>query len=214
MRTGGVARILGVCLGAMLFGSALAAAKPEEVVDDGLVRVEHSLLDELYVSPNASLAHYRRVSIDPVEVGFRKGWRKEHPEMSDKEFDLLCGEFAQSLREALVTELARGGYALTDAAGPDVLRVHASIEKANFASAEAGEDKHTFTRNSGEMTLRVQAFDAPSGVLVARAKDYEVTPQTRDFERADRVSTNAAAHRIFEKWAEEFRSALDVAHVK
>jgi hypothetical protein len=37
--------------------------------------------------------------------------------------------------------------------------------------------------------------------------------RTRDFERANRASTNAAAHRIFEKWAEEFRSALDVAHV-
>src|SRR5689334_10930451 len=35
--------LLGVCLGTVLTASAVQAAKPDEVVDDGLVRVEHSL---------------------------------------------------------------------------------------------------------------------------------------------------------------------------
>ena len=212
MPTISAARIVGACLGALLVGSAIQAAKPEEVVDDGLVRVEHSLLDELYVSPNAPLSHYSRVSIDPVEVSFKNGWRKEHPEMGDNEFNALCDGLAQALREALVAELARGGYALTDTPGSDVLRIHASIEKANFASAAKGEDMRTFSQVTGSMTLRIHAFDAPSSILVARAKDFEVTPRTDAFERADIVSTNVKARRIFEKWAEEFRSALDVAH--
>src|SRR4051812_47151088 len=109
MRTGGL-RIASAGLSALLVCAAFAAAKPEEAMDDGLVRVEHSLLDELYVSPNVSLAHYQHVTIDPVDVSFRKEWRNEHPEMSDKEFDYFCAELAQALREALVKELARGGY--------------------------------------------------------------------------------------------------------
>jgi len=195
----------------MLMCSTASAAKPEEVVDDGLVRVEHSLLEELYVSPNAPLSHYKRVSIDPVEVTFRKGWRKEHPDISDQQFAELCDSLAQSLREALVDELARGGYALADKPAPDVLRVHASIDKVEFASAEKGEDKKTeaYADNS-RMMLRVQAFDSPSSVLVARAKDYVMAPRN-GLETANIVAVNKISHRIFEKWAVEFRSALDVA---
>jgi hypothetical protein len=174
-------------------------------------RVEHSLLEELYVSPNAPLSHYKRVSIDPVEVSFRKGWRKEHPDVSDKQFAEFCDGLAQSLREALVDELARGGYALTDAADPDVLRVHASIEKADFPAIEKADDKKlaAYDDNS-KMMLRVRGFDAPSGVLVARAKDYVMAPR-QGLQSANVVRANLVSHRIFEMWAVEFRSALDVA---
>jgi hypothetical protein len=212
MKVTGLLRILGATLGALLVVSAVQAKKqPEEVNDDGLVRVEHSMLEELYLSPNAPLSHYKRVSIDPIEVTFRKGWRKEHPEVSDQEFAEFCDGLAQSLRDALVAELARGGYALTDSADPDVLRVHASIEKVQFTSIEKGEDKTMAAYDDlTRMMLRVRAFDAPSGVLVARAKDYVMAPR-QGLQSADVVRANLLARRIFEKWAVEFRSALDVA---
>ncbi len=188
-----------------------AKERPEEVEDDGLVRVEHSLLEELYISPNAPLSHYKRVSIDPVEVTFRKGWRKEHPDVSDEQFKQLCDDLAKSLREALVAELARGGYVQTDAADRDVLRVHATIEKVEFAGVEKGEDKKTAAyADTSKMMLRVRAFDAPSSVLVARAKDYVMAPRN-GLEPANIVTANKVSRRIFEKWAVEFRSALDVA---
>ncbi|HEV8444318.1 MAG TPA: DUF3313 family protein [Steroidobacteraceae bacterium] len=203
-----------VCLFVLLAACLVQAKeKPEEVNDDGLIRVEHSLLEELYVSPNAPLSHYKRVSIDPIEVTFRKGWRKEHPEVSDKQFADLCDDLAKSLREALVAELARGGYALTDAADPDVLRVRASIEKVEFAGVEKGGEKKTWAyEDNSKMQLRVQAFDAPSSVLVARAKDYVMAPRN-GLQAADIVTANKVSRRIFEKWAVEFRSALDVSHL-
>jgi hypothetical protein len=215
MRTYRVARIAAACLAAVLVGSSIQAAKPEakpeEVVDDGLVRVEHSLLEELYVSPNAPLSHYKRVSIDPIEVSFRKGWRKEHPEVSDQLFADFCDGLAQTLREVLVAELARGGYTLTDSTDPDVLRVHASIEKVEFTAIEKGEDRTMASYDDRtKMMLRVQAFDAPSSVLVARAKDYVMAPR-QGLQSASVVRANVVSRRIFEKWAVEFRSALDVA---
>jgi len=204
-----------VCLFVLLAASLVQAKeKPEEVNDDGLVRVEHSLLEELYVSPDAPLSHYKRVSIDPVTVTFRKDWRKAHPDVSDKQFAEFCDGLAQSLRDALVTELARGGYTLTDSADSDVLRVHASIEKVEFAAAiEKGEDKKLAAYDDDtKMMLRVRAFDAPSGVLVARAKDYVMAPRN-GLHNADVVRANLISRRIFEKWAVELRSALDVSHV-
>jgi hypothetical protein len=204
-------RVAAACLGALLMNTAIGAAKPDEVVDDGLVRVEHSLLEELYISPNAPLSHYKRVSIDPIEVTFRKGWRKEHPDVSDQEFAEFCDGLAQSLRDALVAELARGGYTLTDAADPDVLRVQASIEKVQFTAIEKGDDKTIAAYDDQiRMMLRVRAFDAPSSVLVARAKDYVMAPR-QGLQSAGVVRANLISRRIFEKWAVEFRSALDVA---
>lgn len=199
-----------VCL---TLGCAAAQPRPDEQADDGLQRVETALMDELYVAPNVSLANYQRVMLDPIEVGFKDGWRMQHPDLGDKEFELLRTRLAAALQETLVKELARGGYTIAEAPGPDVIRLRASIEDANFAAPEAGVGRSTWVYIDGQMTLRVQGFDAPSGALVARAKDYEEDAEKRSLRPADRVSAFVNAQRIFDKWAQELRSALDVAKV-
>ncbi len=197
----------------MTLGCAVAPASPDDVTDDGLLRVETALLDELYVAPNVSLANYQRVMLDPIEVNFKDGWRMQHPDLGDKEFELLRTRLAAMLQEVLVAELARGGYMLAEAPAPDVIRLRASIVDADFAAPEAGVDRSTMVYIDGKMTLRVQGFDSPSGALVARAKDHEEDSEIRSLQRADRVSTFVNAKRIFEKWAQELRSALDAAKV-
>jgi hypothetical protein len=198
---------------ALFAGCATAPPRPDADNDDGLVRVETAMLDELYVAPNVSLANYRRVMLDPIEVTFKKDWRKDHPEMRDQEFEELRARLADMLREKLVTELARGGYVIAEAPDKDVLQLHATLEDVNLVAPETAPDKKILAYTNGDMTLRVKGFDAPSGALVARARDYEADPQSRLLERADRISANIAAKQIFEKWAEALRSALDVAKV-
>jgi hypothetical protein len=203
--------IFGLC--AVLTGCATAPLLPDEQSDDGLVLQPTSLLDELFIAPGVSLASYRRVLIDPIEVNFRPGWREQHEDLSDKEIEALRARFAAMLRDKLVRELARGGYVLAESPDIDVLRLRPSLENVNLASPESSVEKRTFTRSAGEMTLRILGFDGPSGALVARARDYEQDPDTRELERTDRVTTNQAALRMFDKWAEALRSALDVAKV-
>src|SRR5688572_26565135 len=197
----------------LTLGCAAAPTNPDDLADDGLQRIETALLDELYVAPNVSLANYQRVMLDPIEVNFKDGWRMQHPDLGDKEFELLRTRLAALLQEMLVAELARGGYMLAEAPAPNVIRLRASIVDADFAAPEAGVDRSTMVYTDGKMTLRVQGFDSPSGALVARAKDHEEDPETRSLQRADRVSTFVNAKRIFEKWAQELRSALDAAKV-
>lgn len=182
--------------------------------DDGLVRVETSMFDELYVAPNVPLANYRRVMLDPVEINFRDGWRRQHPAMDDREFALLRTRLAEALREKLLGELANGGYVLAEAPDKDVLRLRAVVDDVDFAAPEAGADKRTLAYVDGEMTLKLQGFDAPSGALVARASDHEEDQDRRILLPADRVSAMVNAQRFFEKWAQALRSALDVAQVQ
>jgi hypothetical protein len=196
-----------------LLGCAARQPRPDEVADDGLVRVETAMLDELFVAPDVPLAHYQRILLDPVEIEFRDGWRRDHPDMGDREFEHFQAQLTTALHEALVAELARGGYVMAEAPDQDVLRLRVTVGNVNVAAPETGVDKSTSVYKVVEMTLRAQGFDSPSGALVARARDYEEDPEPRNLKRADRVRTLHIAQQIFEKWAQELRSALDVARV-
>src|SRR5689334_5668195 len=183
--------LAGIFVTALLCASLPGCAihpKPDEAADDGLVRVETAQLDELFVAPNVSLGHYQRVMLDPVEFEFKDGWRQQHPDLSDRELELLRSRFAAALHDTLVAELARGGYAIAEAPAPDVLRLRVGVADADFAAPEANSNKSMQVYVDGKMTLRAQGFDSPSGALVARAKDFEQDPETRELRMADRVS--------------------------
>jgi hypothetical protein len=213
---------IGVCLKVglasglcALLAGCPAAPPPAEANDDGLQRVDATMFDELYVAPGVSLAYYKRVMLDPIEIEFKKDWRKRgHPDLSDRDFESFRDELARQLHEKLVTELAHGGYTIAESPDKDVLRLRATIEDADFAGPEPFNDKRTFAYVDGKMTLRVQGFDGPSGTLVARAKDHEEDTESNILERADRLTAYRNASRMFDKWAEALRSALDVAKVR
>jgi hypothetical protein len=197
-----------------LLAGCPAAPPPTGDSDDGLQRVDATMFDELYVAPGVSLANYRRVMLDPVEIQFKKDWRKNHPNLTDRDFETFRAELARTLREKLVKELAAGGYAIAESPDKDVIRLRASVEDADFAGPEPFNDTKTYAYVDGKMTLRVQGFDGPSGALIARARDHEEDSESYVLERADRISAARNSQRIFTQWAEALRSALDVAKVK
>ena len=207
----------GMTLTTLLCAALLACAskqpKPDDAADDGLVRVETAMLDELFVAPNVPLAHYQRVLLEPIQIGFKDGWRQQHPDMNDREFEHFQTQLTTLFHDTLVAELARGGYTIAEAPAQDVLRLRVGLEGVDFAAPETGVDKSTSVYKDGEMTLRLQGFDSQSGALVARVRDYEEDPWQRSAKRADRVRALKNAQLIFEKWAQELRSALDVAKV-
>jgi hypothetical protein len=197
--------VLGAC--------ALNSPLPDETADDGFLPVADSLFDELHVAPGASLAKYPRVFIDPIEVSFQKYWRRQHEYLSDADVEALQARLARMLRDTLEKELARGGYALAESPAVGVLRVRPSLVDVDLVSPESRSDQHTYAYSAGTMTLRLLAFDGESGALIARVRDYSQDRETQFLERADRISTNQAALRMFAKWSEALRSLLDVAKV-
>ena len=74
MRNGWITIVAGAVGFSMvvLGGCSITPPRPDEDNDDGLVRVETAMLDDLFVAPNVSLANYRRVMLDPIEVTFKK----------------------------------------------------------------------------------------------------------------------------------------------
>src|SRR5258708_6952955 len=61
--------------GVAAIAGAAFAAEPQ-AAGEGLVAVQSRNLDELYLRPNADLAAYRKVLIDPVRAEMRGDWVK------------------------------------------------------------------------------------------------------------------------------------------
>ena len=59
---------------------------PGETVE-GLVRVPSKQVDAVYVARGATLAPYRRVMLDSVEIAFKADWQKRHPEVAEAYID-------------------------------------------------------------------------------------------------------------------------------
>jgi hypothetical protein len=192
---------------------SVQSPKPERTVD-GLTRIPSKRVDTVYVAPNVSLAPYRRVMLDPVSVAFKRGWQKGHPDVSVADMSRIRAEAAMLFRDVFARELSeRGGYALTDQPGPDVLQVSASIVDLDIAAPETGSaaPTRTYVVSAGEMTLLAELRDSESGAILVRAADRERGREFGDLQIANRVTNSAEAQRAFAMWAGLLRNALDAA---
>jgi hypothetical protein len=205
----------------LVLGIALAAGcavdrPPEEITDDGLVRVPSRSAGGVYRAPDASFLQYRRVILEPPSIGFVKDWRKNHPEVSDADFNRIRAESVQLFRDEFAHEFVkRGPYTFAEDPAPDVLLVLPTIEELNIQAPDANDAAGTRTYTSGPVTMKISGDlrDALTGKIVGRVITYEF-PERYAFNEmriANRV-TNAHEQRLaFGKWSRLVREALNVA---
>jgi len=216
-------RIRWVVLAAMMAGPAGAASQAEfdqAMSYDGLQRVPVKGVALAYRRPEATLAGYKRVSIDPVEVRFAKDWNPTRAgsrlplNASDRE-DIRSG-LAKLVRDQFEKALAaEGRYPVVTEPGPDVLKLRINIANlyvnAPEAAASAGPS-YNFSMSAGEMTLFLELFDSESGQILARVVDRQEGRSTNMARMAGQVTNVAAAEGIAAAWAGIMRKALDRAH--
>ena len=201
-------------------GVAVAAEREREVTEDGLVRVPSSRRVGVYRAPDVSFAHYRRIVVEPIPVAFRSNWDRRHPDVPAGVKQKMQSDFSESFREELIEELVeRGGYALAEDVGPDVLRIDASIVDLDFVPPDTASTPgtKTYVRSAGSMKLVVELRDAASGVLIWRIIDYEKAREydyTREMQRADPVTLAHEAGIAFSNAARYTREALNVARTQ
>src|SRR4051812_22397765 len=170
-------RIRWVLLAAMVAGSAHAATQADfdkAMSYDGLQRVPVKGLSLAYKRPEATLAGYKRVSIDPVEVRFAKDWKPTRAgsrlplSAADRE-DIRTG-LAKLVREQFEKALAaQGRYPVVSEPAPDVLKLRINIANLYVNAPEAASSPgpaYNFAMSAGEMT---QLYAGP-GELAADRK--------------------------------------------
>ncbi|MFM7120645.1 MAG: DUF3313 family protein [Gammaproteobacteria bacterium] len=213
---------VGVAVGCALVMASglLRAAETPELTHDGLARVESKYFKEVYVRPGASFDGYARMALLDCQVVFRKNWQRdqrlEGRRVTSKDMDAIRATLATDFRSILTQTLNAGGYTLVDQNGDDVLIVRPAIVGLDVTAPDTNEPGRgrTFTTSAGEATLLLEAYDGPSGEILARVIDRE---RGRDMGRMmwqNAVTNRAEADRIMRKWADLLRQALDNARGK
>ena len=186
---------------------------------DGLEPVKVKAISAAYRRPGATLAGYKRVRIDPVEVRFHKSW---NPTSTGSRLPLPAADreairtgLAKVVREQFVKTLgAKGRYPVVDESGPDVLRLKIYIVNlyVNAPDNPGPGVSRTFVTSAGEMTLFLELFDSETGQILARAVDRQEARSAAMTQMANSVTNIGEAEDIAAQWARIMRDALDRAH--
>jgi hypothetical protein len=205
------------CVAALVMPAFAAAQPPGEW--DGLVLRPSSAVDLLYVRPEASLAGYKRVRLEPLQVSFHQDWnpnRTRHgtSRLTAADFDNIKTSLANTFATTATSELARGGYAVVTEPGEDVLDVTPLIVNLIITAPDtqtAGRTR-TYTANPGQMTLVAELRDSETGQILVRVADNQRARSTGIFQWTTSVSNTAAARQIITGWAATLRRQLDAAN--
>jgi hypothetical protein len=199
---------------AALGATAFAAPSPQSSpgAPDSLVPVQTRNLDEFYLRPNANLASYRKVMIDPVQVSFDNGWMRKMNETRDLSARVtkddareIAEDMASSLGNIVATEFKARGYEIATAPGPGVLRLSPSAIDlfVNTPEKQPPGITRSFIRgDAGQATLVLEARDSVTGALLGRAVDRSKANETRNtVTRATGVSNSFWFEAMFRRWA-------------
>jgi hypothetical protein len=194
-------------LGGMVLAMPGSVAAPPSY--DGLVAVQSRNLDQLYVRPNADMARYQKVMIDPVTVEFSKEWDKSvndtryvtrvRPEDARRIAEETTGNVGGILADALRTR----GYEIVTAPGPGVLRLspHVTELYVNAPDIFPPGKTRSLTRDAGAATVTLEARDASSGTLLAVVADRGTAQQMLRLSRATNVTNSFWFDDMFRRFA-------------
>lgn len=175
--------LTGALVGLALAAGPVGAAAPPATWD-GLVQVKSKRLDLVYLQPGADFRGYTKVLIEPTEVAFAKNWQRDYnrssrslsSRVSDSEAQRTIDEGVTAAGDIFAKAWTKGGYAVVDAPGPDVLRVKTGIVNiaVNAPDRPSAGRSLSFAREAGRATLFVEARDSMTGALLGRAVDQRI----------------------------------------
>ena len=199
-----------LCVAAI--GGAAFAAEPQaasQAVGEGLVAVRSWNLDEVYLRPNADLAAYRKVLIDPVRAEVRSDWQKNlnysrnvSRWVGPDDAKRMAAEAAASLESVMAQTYKARGYEIAAAPEPGALRLSATIADlyVNAPDRFSPWTVKTFTRDAGQATLVLEARDAVTGTLLARVVHHGIAREIGRLNTASDVSNRFWFETLFRRW--------------
>jgi len=186
---------------------------------EGLVPVQSRNLDKFYVRPNADLAGYNKVLIDPVQVEFSKNWwgsvndPRYVPRIRPEDAQRIANETTANVGGIVADAFKARGYEIATAPGAGVLRVTPRVTElyVNAPDVFPPGVTRSFARQAGEATLVLEARDAESGTLLAVIIDHGAAQDTLRFTQATQVSNTFWFDGLYKRWAANSVAELQAA---
>ena len=178
-----------------------------------MVPVASSQVDELYLRPNADIASFRMVFIDPVAVQLRSDYLSQRHALNyllaqpmDHPYQdaaSLAKDMAGLMQASLADAFRAANYDVVASPGPGVLRISSKINDlfVNAPDRSSSSVRATFNRDAGQATLLLEASDAASGNILARVVHRNIVRQVGRFNAADDSSNRFWFETAFRRWA-------------
>ena len=196
--------------------ACMASLPPPETTDDGLVRVASRPEGGVYRNLDADFSRYKRLMIEPLTVEFRKGWRKQHPDVSDAEVRRIQAETAKNFLEIFTAILVEEGpFELADVREADVLVVVPRMVDLKIPAPETEFDAgfKSYSPRLVSLQMTGELRDGVNGNVLLRVNMID----SEDRYKIDHSGTSnrvTNAHEIrggLERWSRLVREAIDVA---
>jgi hypothetical protein len=213
-----LARALAILV--LLSGCATMREPVPETTEDGLVRTDIKGIDYAYVRPGSSLAPYRRILLDPVQVSFSKDWEPERTasrmKLGEEEREKIRSDLATLFMQTFKQEIEKGGYAVVDKSAPDVLRVTPSLSDVYVSAPDvmAPGRTRTYVMNAGHMTLLAELRDSETGAILVRVADQQEAREDGYLQLSSSVENSAEARRMISDWARILRARMDAVRIQ
>jgi hypothetical protein len=198
----------------VVLGTAAAFVSPSQAqqasIGSELMTWLSKNFDEVYLRPDADLAAYRKVIIDQTKVEFRKGWLK-YMNSTREPRRWLVPDDQQQITDDLTAGMGRvftdvfkdRGYEIVAAPGPGVLRLTPSVNDLflNAPDVQSANPSRTFTRDTADATLVLEARDAVTGTVLARFVDRTTAHELRLINYTSNVSNQFWMEALSRQWA-------------
>jgi hypothetical protein len=206
---------VGVLVVSALMAACTASLPPAETTADGLVRVPSRPEGGVYRYLDADFTRYKRLMIEPLTVEFVKGWREQHPDVSDFEVRRIQVEttknFLEEFTEILVDE---GPFELADVRDADVLVVVPRMLKLKIPAPETEQDAGYSSSSSRPISMHIsgELRDGLNGDVMLRV--IMIDPEDRQkftIPGPNRLANAFEIRYAMERWSRLVREAIDVA---
>ncbi|UTF61479.1 DUF3313 family protein [Gilvimarinus sp. DA14] len=218
-------RTLSLALLCTFVFTAGCATPPPPVSHDGLHLIDNRDLDQVYLKPEIDLGAYGAISLRPCTVAFRDNWQRNQnsnisagrARVTDEDMDVIKGRLAEAcdkyFRQALEKEPAYRIVAEGEQSDVRVLDVRPSIIDLDVTAPDLNDVGMvtTYTTDSGEMTLFLEAYDGATGEILARVVDRKRDRDDMYLEWTNRATNMHDANMYLRSWTNDLREGLDKA---
>ena len=212
--------ILAAAALSLSMGSSIALQAKVPDTWDGLSRVQSKRFNVVYVLPSADFRTYTKVMIDPPQIAFKKDWKKDYNStqrdlgrrVGDKDVRRAIDEAGKEFAEILTKEYNKAGYQVVDQPEADVLRISTAVIniEVNAPDIMSAGRSRTFTTETGEATVVIEARDSVSGSLIGRALDRSIIGDNGGrLQWSNSVDNRAEFEIAFKRWAKASAEGLD-----
>lgn len=207
--------------GSIAFASDKEGVKENDMTTDGLKVMKSTRFTEAQINTDIDWSKYTKYQITPVEVTFRKNWKRNYNsssrgvsgQVTDKDMTRIREGIAKIVYEAFDSALQKkGGLTKVDEADADTLLFKPRIINLDVYAPDVRNSSarsNSYIRQAGRATLFLEVYDDVSGEILARWVDTREDPDRGYFEWANQITNAARARIIVDGWARRLVEGLD-----